>query len=113
VVLVAGAPGGFVQHYPLPEPELAGLDFCVGNPELTGVGLGPQLIWAYLRAIVLPGWPRLRTVVASPEAGNSRSILVLTKAGFRPAGEPGGGQLRGRPELRCVLDRGHMLGQAS
>jgi 8-oxo-dGTP pyrophosphatase MutT (NUDIX family) len=112
VVLVVGAPIGFVQHYPLPEPESAGLDFCVGNAELTGIGLGPQLIWAYLRAIVLPARPRLRTVVASPEAANSRSIRVLTKAGFRPAGEPVRGQLRGRPELRCVLDRGHMLGQA-
>jgi RimJ/RimL family protein N-acetyltransferase len=113
VVLVGGAPSGFVQHYPAADPDSAALDFCIGIAELTGVGLGPQLIWAYLAAVVLPARPTLRTVVASPEAANRRSIRVLTKAGFRPAGEPVRGQLDGRPELRCLLDRRHMFGQVS
>jgi len=135
VVLADGVPCGFIQHYPVPGPALpghcpgrapggspgapgraaeraaAGLDFCIGIAEYTGVGLGPQLIWTYLRTVVLLAWPRLRTVVASPEATNGRSIRVLAKVGFRPRGETVRGQRPGRPLLPCVLDRGHIFGQ--
>jgi len=111
VVLAGGQPCGFIQHYPLGDPPTsAGLDFAIGIARLTGVGLGPQLIWAYLLKEVLPACPRLETVVASPEAANARSIRVLAKAGFRPADQAVEGDLPGRPELPCVLDRRHMLG---
>ncbi len=127
VALVGGLPCGFIQHYPVPghalpghaaehtaeraaECAAAGLDFCIGVAEYTGVGLGPQLIWGYLRTVVLPAWPRLRTVVASPEAANGRSIRVLAKAGFRPDGEPVPGPGPGRPELPFVLDRRRIFG---
>jgi 8-oxo-dGTP pyrophosphatase MutT (NUDIX family) len=116
VVLAGGQPCGFIQCYPLGDPPgdpltSAGLDFAIGIGRLTGVGLGPQLIWAYLRTEVLPACPDLETVAARPEAANARSIRVLAKAGFRPADRAVPGDRPGRPELPCVLDRGHLLGQ--
>jgi 8-oxo-dGTP pyrophosphatase MutT (NUDIX family) len=112
VVLAGARPCGFIQHYPLGDPPTAaGLDFAIGIAGLTGVGLGPQLIWAYLLKEVLPACPALETVLASPEAANARSIRVLAKAGFRPADQAAAGDRPGRPELPCVLDRRHMVGQ--
>ena len=112
VVLASGQPCGFIQHYPLGDPPTsAGLDFAIGSAGLTGIGLGPQLIWAYLLTEVLPACPGLETITASPEAANARSIRVLAKAGFRPADQAVPGDRRGRPELPCVLDRRHMIGR--
>jgi 8-oxo-dGTP pyrophosphatase MutT (NUDIX family) len=116
VVLADGQPCGFIQHYPLGDqpgdpPTSAGLDFAIGLGRLTGVGLGPQLIWAYLLKEMLPAWPQLERVVASPEAANARSVRVLAKAGFRPADQAVPGDRPGQPELPCVLDRHHMLGR--
>ena len=118
VVLVRGRPCGFIQHYPVDgrtpdDPSAAGLDFGIGIARPTGVGLGPQLIWAYLVTVVAPRWPRLKTVVASPDAANTHLIRALAKAGFRPASETvQAAHLVGpeRPELSFALDRLHMLG---
>jgi 8-oxo-dGTP pyrophosphatase MutT (NUDIX family) len=118
VVLVRGQTRGSIQHYPVDgrapdDPSAAGLDFGTGIAGLTGIGLGPQLIWAYLVTVVTPRWPRLKTVVASPDAANAHLIRALAKAGFRPASEtvpaahPAGTK---RPELSFALDRLHMLG---
>jgi aminoglycoside 6'-N-acetyltransferase len=120
VVLVGGRPSGFIQHYPVagltPDgPSMAGLDLGIGIAGLTGMGLGPQLIWAYLVRVVAPRWPRLKTVVASSDAANTRSIRALAKAGFRPASVtvPAAHSARPeRPELPFALDRLHMLGPA-
>ena len=121
VVLVSGRPCGFIQHYPVADlapgdPGTAGIDFGIGVAGLTGMGLAPQLIWAYLGTVVAPRWPGLKAVVASPDAQNTRSILALAKAGFRPAAETVAATRSGRPERPerpeqlYVLDRLHMLG---
>lgn len=109
VALVDGRDVGFLQHY-LANRDEAGIDFAIGDPELTGRGVGPQLIWGYVRDIVLPAHPAARYVMASPEVANTRSIRALEKAGFARSGviddpgEPG-------PEQRCVLDLATFFGR--
>jgi hypothetical protein len=61
------------------------------------------VIGSYVRDVVLPARPAARSVVASPDVANARSVRALAKAGFARAevldrpGEPG-------PQQRCVLD---------
>ena len=105
VVAADGQDCGYIQHYRTGDvdpsaldPDAIGLDFSIGVEELTGRGLGPQLIWSYVRDVVVPAHPAARHVEASPDRANTRSIRALTKAGFEMgASEPG-------PETRCVLD---------
>jgi 8-oxo-dGTP pyrophosphatase MutT (NUDIX family) len=121
-VHVASAGGrdcGFLQHYRVGDyseyaaatglPDAVGLDYAIGIGKLTGRGLGPQLIWGYLRDIALPAHPLARHALASPEVANHRSIRALEKAGFAQAGtiEAGGS---GRERL-CVLDLVKFFGE--
>lgn len=81
VALIGGWPAGFAQHYrvadfphgfeAIGELAAAGLDYAIGNPGLTGRGLGPQLIWSYLQHEVLPARPRNST--SSQPARKSRT----------------------------------------
>jgi RimJ/RimL family protein N-acetyltransferase/ADP-ribose pyrophosphatase YjhB (NUDIX family) len=132
VVLVDGRPCGFLQHYRLPgdpggrdtrrgsdqppatapppgEPDAAGIDYLIGARELTGKGVGPGMIWSYLRWVVLVASPEARQVVASPEVANRRSIRALEKAGFARVRQVAG-EDPGRPEMLCVLDRRRVFG---
>jgi 8-oxo-dGTP pyrophosphatase MutT (NUDIX family) len=113
VAVVDGRDVGFLQHYRVgayPDyaaatglPDAIGVDYAIGLPELTGRGLGPQLIWDYLRDVALPSHPAVLRALASPDVANYASIRALEKAGFRQAGQisvpgdPGPAQL-------CVLD---------
>lgn len=104
VLIVNGQDCGFAQHYrtgdvdpPAAQPDAIGIDYAVGVEELTGRGLGPQLIWNYIRDVVLPAHPAARQVTASPDAANGRSIRALAKSGFEITSGRG-------PETRCVLD---------
>jgi aminoglycoside 6'-N-acetyltransferase len=111
VAVIGGRDAGFLQHYPAPAGsteqagpgDVVGIDYAIGVGELAGRGVGPQLIWSYVRDVVLPAHPAARYVVGSPDVANVRSIRALEKAGFVRAdvldcaGEPG-------PEQRCVLD---------
>ena len=126
VVLVGGRACGFIQHYRAGDhaadsrtatdpatapagPETAGIDYLIGVQGLTGQGLGPQLIWNYLRQVIFPARPAVRRVIASPEVANVRSIRALEKAGFRVVRQITG-EHPGRPEMLCVLDRQHIFG---
>jgi RimJ/RimL family protein N-acetyltransferase len=121
VLLVDGVEAGFLQHYPtaaypqyaeaVDDAEAIAIDYAIGDPDLVGVGVGPQAIWAYLRDVVLPAHPAAPRVVATPEIGNERSIRALEKAGFQ--------RLRDitvpvtptpRQETLCVLDRTRIFG---
>ena len=119
VAVVDGRDAGFLQHYRIGDypdyaaatglPEAAGLDYAIGLPELTGRGLGPQLIWSYLRDVVRPAHPAARQALAGPDAENRRSVRALEKAGFALAGQitvPG----ESGPEQLCVLDLVKFLG---
>jgi 8-oxo-dGTP pyrophosphatase MutT (NUDIX family) len=120
VLLIDGLACGFIQHYHLrdyPSYQAAcggidaiGIDYGIGVAELTGRGLGPQMIWRYLRQVVFPRWPGVPFVTASPEVANHRSIRALAKAGFVPSREIAG-QPPGGPELLCALDRQRIFGQ--
>ncbi len=89
VLMVDGQDCGYAQHYrtgdvdpAAAEPDAIGIDYAIGVEELTGRGLGPQLIWNYIRDIVLPAHPTARLVVANPDPANTRSIKALAKSGF-------------------------------
>lgn len=104
VIIVDGQDCGFAQHYrtgdvdlAAAEPDAIGIDYAVGLESLTGRGLGPQLIWNYIRDKVLPAHPTAPQVTASPDSANTRSIRALAKSGFEIMGGRG-------PETRCVLD---------
>lgn len=113
VAVIDGRDVGFLQHYRVGDypdyaaatgqPDAIGVDYAIGLPEFTRRGLGPQLIWAYLRDVALPAHPAARQAMAGPDVANYASIRALEKAGFRQAdqvvvqGEPG-------PEQMCVLD---------
>jgi 8-oxo-dGTP pyrophosphatase MutT (NUDIX family) len=119
VAVVDGRDVGFLQHYRVGDypdyaaatglPDAIGLDYAIGLPELTRRGLGPQLIWAYLRDIALNAHPAARHAQAGPDVANYASIRALEKAGFRRArqvtvpGEHG-------PEQLCVLDLDRFFG---
>ena len=108
VAVIDGRDAGFLQHYPA-DQDAAAIDFAIGVQELTGRGVGPQLIWSYVRDIVRPAHPAARHVVAWPDVANARSVRALEKAGFGRSGvvslpgEPG-------PEQRCVLDLSKFFG---
>jgi 8-oxo-dGTP pyrophosphatase MutT (NUDIX family) len=122
VAIADGADAGFLQHYRVgdhPEyaavtglPDAIGLDYAIGVPQLTGRGLGPQLIWSYLRDVAAPAHPAARCALASPDVANHASIRALEKAGFTRTGqidvpgEPG-------PEQLCVIDLEKFLGNAA
>jgi 8-oxo-dGTP pyrophosphatase MutT (NUDIX family) len=120
VAIIDGRDAGFIQHYRVADhPDYAAavgltdavaLDYAIGVGELTGRGIGPQLIWSYLRDVALPAHPNARHAVASPDVANDRSIRALEKAGFRQAGEiavPG----EPGPEQLCVLDLVRFFGE--
>jgi pantothenate kinase/RimJ/RimL family protein N-acetyltransferase len=93
VVELAGRPVGFAQcyrHADLPGtdaavgvPAAAGIDYCLGEPAVVGRGLGPRVIDAFVRDVVLPTFPDAVVVVGAPAADNERSIRALEKAGFQ------------------------------
>ena len=117
VALVDGRPCGFLQHYRVADyppyaaatgrPEAVAIDYAIGVEALTGHGLGPQLIWGYLRDIVRPAYTAARLAVASPDVANTRSIRALEKAGFVQAGQI---QTGGPREMLCELDLVKFLG---
>jgi RimJ/RimL family protein N-acetyltransferase len=119
VLLVGGRACGYLQHYRLRDypdycravgdQQAAGVDYLIGARELTGRGLGPQMIWSYLRQVVFAACPDVPRVIASPEVANRRSIRALEKAGFRQVRQIAG-EVPGKPEMMCLLDRQHVFG---
>lgn len=118
VVLLDGRASGFIQHYRVADeeayaaatgiPDAVAIDYAIGVPDLAGRGMGPRVIWSYLRDVVLPAHPEVTRVVASPHVDNERSLRALEKVGFhrvRPIPTP-------QPELLCVLNRVHVFGPA-
>ena len=96
LILLDGRPIGFIQTYLLADwrsywPEVeeagaAGLDLFIGEPELTGQGLGPRVIRAFVESVVFAR-PEVRSCWADPEAINQRSVRAFEKAGFTVMGD--------------------------
>jgi RimJ/RimL family protein N-acetyltransferase len=92
VVELNGRSVGFVQDYRIGDhpdyslltarPDAVGIDYLVGDPSWVGRGVGTRMLWAYLRRVVLPGYPDVREVFAAPDHRNAASLRVLDKLGF-------------------------------
>jgi hypothetical protein len=117
IAVVGGRDAGFFQHYQVTGgsalavglPDTVGIDCAIGGAELIGRGLGPQLIWSYVRDVVLPPHPGARHVVASPDATDVGSIRVLQQAGFAATREITVSETPG-PQRLCVLDVAKFFG---
>lgn len=82
VIEYDGRPVGWIQwyrwcNYPeharqlAAEPASAGIDLTIGEPEMTGLGIGPAAIREFIKQIVFAD-PGISVVIADPEADNVR-----------------------------------------
>jgi aminoglycoside 6'-N-acetyltransferase len=106
LILLDSQPVGFIQSYLVADhPDfaariglgagVAGVDLFVGEEELTGQGLGTEVLRAFVRDVVFAE-PGTTACIADPDVRNTASIRAFEKAGFRRAGEfvdPEDGQL--------------------
>lgn len=93
VIVADGRPAGVIQTYLVadhPEwdaivqvgPDAAGVDLFVGEPDLVGRGLGPEVLTAFVQEVVFAR-PETTAAVATVEEANRRSWRAFEKAGFR------------------------------
>ena len=93
LIVVDGRPAGIIQTYLVAEsPDweeivgaergLAGVDLLIGEEELVGRGLGPEVLRAFAREVVFAR-PATHACVATVEEPNRRSWRAFEKAGFR------------------------------
>ncbi|HKT45583.1 MAG TPA: GNAT family N-acetyltransferase [Gaiellaceae bacterium] len=112
VIELDGEPIGMIQTYLVDdypewksvvgnEPDLAGVDLLIGESDLIGRGLGPQVLEQFARDVVF-GQPGPTAVIATVEEGNRRSWRAFEKAGFRHVRDV---QEEGRPHRLMRLDR--------
>ena len=59
-------------------PGVAGVDIMIGEEELIGQGLGPQILTVFARDVITAP-----AVIATVEEANRRSWRAFEKAGFR------------------------------
>jgi aminoglycoside 6'-N-acetyltransferase len=89
MVVVDGRRAGMIQTYLVSDypdweevvhagPGVAGVDILIGEEELIGQGLGPQILAAFARDVVTAP-----SVIATVEEANRRSWRAFEKAGFR------------------------------
>ncbi|HEX5247376.1 MAG TPA: GNAT family N-acetyltransferase [Gaiellaceae bacterium] len=84
------------------EPGLAGVDLLIGEEELTGRGLGPQVLSRFVHEVVFAR-PETNACVATVEEANRRSWRAFEKAGFRHVRDV---EEEGLPHRLMRLDRG-------
>jgi aminoglycoside 6'-N-acetyltransferase len=93
LIVVGGRPAGFIQTYLVSDHPgwdeivqvgtgVAGVDLMIGEPDLVGRGLGPEVLAAFARDVVFAD-PATVAVVATVEERNRRSWRAFEKAGFR------------------------------
>ncbi len=93
LIVLDGRPVGMIETYLVsdhPEWEaivqvgegVAGVDLLIGEPELVGRGLGPQVLGAFVREVVF-AQSGTHACVAAVEEANRRSWRAFEKAGFR------------------------------
>jgi RimJ/RimL family protein N-acetyltransferase len=97
LILLDGRPVGMIQTYLVvdyPEweeilhvgPGVAGVDLFIGEAELTGGGLGVEIVRAFTRDVVF-AHPGTHACVAGVNVENHRSLRAFEKAGFVPGEE--------------------------
>ena len=88
LIVVNGRPIGMIQTYLVSDYpdweevvhvglDVAGVDLLIGEEELIGRGLGPEILVAFTRDHVV-----VSSVVATVEEDNRRSWRAFEKAGF-------------------------------
>lgn len=93
LIVADGRPAGMIQTYLVADyPEwdevvevgegVAGVDLFIGEEELTGRGLGAQVLEQFAREVVFAR-PETKAAVATVEEANRRSWRAFEKAGFR------------------------------
>ena len=93
LILLDDRPGGFIQTYRVSDyPEyrelvavedgVVGVDLLIGEPELTGRGIGSEALDRFVRDVVFSD-PEIHACIADPDAGNLASLGAFEKAGFR------------------------------
>jgi aminoglycoside 6'-N-acetyltransferase len=94
IVVVDGAPVGMVQTYVVADyPEYAkligvedsataGVDIIIGEEELTGKGLGTEVLRCFVDDVVFSR-EETTSCVAGPHSLNVASLRAFEKAGFR------------------------------
>jgi aminoglycoside 6'-N-acetyltransferase len=93
VVLLGERPVGFVETYLIAdhpdweatveaESGAVGVDLFVAEPELTGKGLGTQLLQQFVSEVALAR-PGATHCLADPDSANAVSLRAFEKAGFR------------------------------
>ncbi len=93
-VLLDGRPVGWLQTYVvldhpayaeligISDPATAGVDILIGEVELTGRGLGSEVLRRFVADVVFAR-PETTSCVADPDARNIASLRAFEKAGFR------------------------------
>jgi RimJ/RimL family protein N-acetyltransferase len=113
VILVDGRPVGMIQTYLIADyadydailqvgPDVAGVDLFIGEVELTGRGLGSDVLRRFARDVVFAR-PETTACVAGVEPGNAASLGAFANAGFRPVRDY---EEEGRPHRLLRLERG-------
>jgi aminoglycoside 6'-N-acetyltransferase len=80
---------------------IAGVDLMIGEADLIGRGLGPQVLAEFTHDVVFAD-PETRACVATVEEGNRRSWRAFEKAGFRHVRDV---EEEGLPHRLMRLDR--------
>jgi aminoglycoside 6'-N-acetyltransferase len=96
IVHLGGEPIGMIQRYRIddnPEwkrslaaagiPEAsAGIDYLIGEEQLTGRGIGPEMISSFVHD-TWARYPEVQAIAVALQQRNRRSWRALEKAGFR------------------------------
>lgn len=86
LIAVDGRPVGMIQTYDSVEAGVAEVDLLIGEDDLVGIGLGPQVLAQFAREVVF-ALPEATAVTATVEEPNRRSWRAFEKAGFRHVGD--------------------------
>lgn len=60
----------------------AGIDYLIGEPDLTGQGVGTEMIVAFTE-LLFADLDDVRSIAVTPQSANTASCRVLEKAGYR------------------------------
>jgi aminoglycoside 6'-N-acetyltransferase len=112
VIVVDGRDAGMIETYLVADfPEwdgvvehragVAGVDLLIGERDLVGGGLGPEVLRTFVREVVLAR-PATHAVVAAIDEENRRSWRAFEKAGFRYVRDV---EEDGRPHRLMRLER--------